>query len=512
MRRILLCLLVAVFPLFAQTAPSQEEKTSASDTQKVGKKKREKRKRGRKKPKKESVWFRFADFGPAHVQTWGDYYEGEYRPAAALKGILLRPDPDNKNLVVLFNAETLQMVTATNLGVSLDNTPFKGAHGTQNKINNGERVVFNSPLGPEWADSEGKFADTRAHPGHGNFAHMQFKGYYRYGHQVVLELEVHGQRLLTTVEQNPETVTGLQQVFDFGSAKRDLLKRSSSAKLESVERDLSSLTEGGPAIYRELFEVKGQLGKGDGPYLVDQIPLPPALEKSPFKNKVRLSDFDFFEDGDRAALCTWDGDVWLLSGLKNFETLTWKRFASGLFEPLGLRIVEDVIHVNARDGVWQLTDLNNDQEADHYKVFNYDLLITDNFHEFSFGLETDSEGNFYFAKAAPVRAGGRNFDKILPHNGTILKLSSDGQTLEVVATGLRAPGGIGVGPNGELTTGENEGTWQPACKINYFTREQRSGFFRDRTGSSGFRKRLSRTSLLSPDESRQFRRRPSLGS
>ena len=39
----------------------------------------------------------------------------------------------------------------------------------------------------------------------------------------------------------------------------------------------------------------------------------------------------------------------------------------------------------------------------------------------------------------------------------------------MIATGLRAPGGIGVGPNGEITTGENEGTWQPCCKLNYFT-------------------------------------------
>ena len=181
-------------------------------------------------------------------------------------------------------------------------------------------------------------------------------------------------------------------------------------------------------------------------------------------------------DGDRAALCTWSGDVWVISGLNEFKTITWKRFASGLFEPLGLKIVNDIIHLNCRDGIWQVIDLNNDNEADHYKVFNYDVLITDNFHEFSFGLETDTEGNFYFAKGAPVRQGGRNFDKILDHNGTVMKLSPDGQNLSVVATGLRAPGGIGVGPNGEITTGENEGTWQPCCKINYFTKEQRPVF------------------------------------
>src|SRR4029450_2267033 len=37
----------------------------------------------------------------------------------------------------------------------------------------------------------------------------------------------------------------------------------------------------------------------------------------------------------------------------------------------------------------------------------------------------------------------------------------------VVATGFRAPNGLGVGPHGELTSGDNEGTWTPACKINW---------------------------------------------
>jgi hypothetical protein len=47
----------------------------------------------------------------------------------------------------------------------------------------------------------------------------------------------------------------------------------------------------------------------------------------------------------------------------------------------------------------------------------------------------------------------------------------------VIATGLRAPGGVGVGPNGEITTGENEGTWQPCCKINLVAAKKTPAFF-----------------------------------
>jgi hypothetical protein len=49
----------------------------------------------------------------------------------------------------------------------------------------------------------------------------------------------------------------------------------------------------------------------------------------------------------------------------------------------------------------------------------------------------------------------------------LLRVSPDGAKLDVVATGFRAPNGIGCGPDGQLTTGDNEGTWTPVCKINW---------------------------------------------
>ena len=504
-----------------------------------------------KKGKKD--WYLKADFGPAFMQTWADYYQGEYRPDAALKGLLLYPDPKNRDLVALFNTETLQLVTATDQGVSLDNPPFAGKHGTQNKVLNEEAPYFNNASGPAWAGPNHSLDDTRDHPGHGNFEHLEFNGYYRHGHEVILDYKVHDTPVLEKVIMAGESIRRILQIgghkeafftrlsstpseeftleeegitFTRGAEGTSLILRYASPEVVAIDyhrggkiefvlgefEKLDQQTKGGPPIYPEIFQVEPLSAPGDGPFLVDQIPLPPQLEQSPYQNKVRITDFDFFADGDRAALCTWGGDVWLISGLNEFKTITWKRFAAGLFEPLGLKIVDDVIHLNCRDGIWQVIDLNNDDEADHYKVFNNDVLITDNFHEFSFGLETDSEGNFYFAKGSPVKRGGRNFDKILDHNGTIMKLTPDGENLSVVATGLRAPGGIGVGPNGELTTGENEGTWQPCCKVNYFTKEERPAFLGTEQARQGLNKRIQGTTLLPPHERGQLRRRPSLGS
>ncbi len=211
---------------------------------------------------------------------------------------------------------------------------------------------------------------------------------------------------------------------------------------------------------------KGYRAPDDGAFAVDTITIP--LD-NPFHSRMRTAAFDFFRDG-RAAVSTWNGDVWIVDGIDDgLDELQWRRFATGLFDPLGLRIVDDVVHVLGRDGITRLNDENGDGEADWFECFNHDVLITSAFHEFAFDLQTDAEGNFYFSKGAPVKPGGRGFMKIVPHHGTILKVSKDGAHIETVATGLRAPNGIGVSETGIVTSGDNEGTYMPRCRLNWIT-------------------------------------------
>jgi hypothetical protein len=228
--------------------------------------------------------------------------------------------------------------------------------------------------------------------------------------------------------------------------------------------DLTPLTKGGKARFNETVTLKGKRGDDKGAYTSDNIPVP---FNNPYKSWMRLGGLDFFSDG-RAALTTWSGDVWIVSGIDdNLEKVTWKRFASGLFQPLGLKIVDDTVYVLCRDGVHKLIDLNGDGEADFYQCFTNEFYVTSNFHEFIFDLHTDADGNFYFVKGGPVRPGGSGWDKVTPSHGCLFKLSKNGSNLEVVARGFRAPNGMGVGPNGELTVGDNEGTWTPMCPINW---------------------------------------------
>ena len=235
--------------------------------------------------------------------------------------------------------------------------------------------------------------------------------------------------------------------------------------------DLTPLTKGGKARFTQTVNTKGVRGDDKTAYTVDSL-TPPF--QNPYKSWMRFGGIDFFSDG-RAAISTWSGDVWIVSGIDDkLENLTWKRYAAGLFHALGLKIVDDKVYVLGRDQITRLHDTNGDGEADFYECFNNDAMITTNFHEFTFDLHTDPEGNFYFIKGGPVRPGGRGWDKVTPHHGCIFKVSSDGSKLDVVARGFRAPNGMGVGPNGEITTGDNEGTWTPTCPINWI---KQGGFY-----------------------------------
>jgi len=239
--------------------------------------------------------------------------------------------------------------------------------------------------------------------------------------------------------------------------KNELEKLAQAAATAAV--DLKTLCKGGPILWPLALTGEGKLGTPSDAFAVDTIPI---LESK----QMRPTGFDFFSDG-RAAVCTLNGDVWIVSGLDaDLKKVFWRRFASGLFQPLGLKIVNDQIYVVGRDQITRLKDLGATGEADFYENFNNDTQVTQNFHEFAMDLQTDAAGNFYFCKAGPVLPGGKGFGPVLAHHGCVLKVSPDGSKLEVVATGLRAANGMSIGPNGEITASDQEGTWVPSSRVN----------------------------------------------
>ena len=224
--------------------------------------------------------------------------------------------------------------------------------------------------------------------------------------------------------------------------------------------DLAQLTHGGAPRWDQKLETHGRLGTNTGPYAIDTLTEP---EPNPWHSWMRFGGIDFFPDDKRAAVCTWNGDVWIISGIGgDLEKLTWQRIATGLFQPLGLQIVDGVIYVLGRDQITRLHDLNGDGEIDFYENFNNDCMTSEHFHEFALDLKPGSDGNFYYIKCACHGLPASH-----PHHGTLMRVSHDGSKLEVVARGFRAANGLGVGPHGELTCIDNQGYWMPANRINW---------------------------------------------
>jgi len=127
--------------------------------------------------------------------------------------------------------------------------------------------------------------------------------------------------------------------------------------------------------------------------------------------------------------------------------LTWKRVASGLFQPLGVKIVDETIYVTCRDQIARLHDLNGDGEIDFIECFTTTSRSPSTSTSSPWACQTDRDGNFYYAKAARHALPG-----LVPQHGTLLKVSRDGANTEILADGFRAPNGVCINDDGTFSS------------------------------------------------------------
>ncbi len=207
--------------------------------------------------------------------------------------------------------------------------------------------------------------------------------------------------------------------------------------------DFEALKSGGPRHWPQVVRTAGVLGEPIEGYAADEITIPFA---NPWGSWMRTTAIDFFSDGS-AAVSTLSGDVWIVRfSDSELSDITWRRFATGMYEPLGLRIVNDLVYVRGRDRITRLHDLNRDGEADYYENFHQEGEIGSNYHAFLFDLQTDRAGHFYYAKS------GRK----TPHKGGVVRVSPDGKHFNMVCHDFRHPNGMGFGgPHNWLTISDN---------------------------------------------------------
>lgn len=235
----------------------------------------------------------------------------------------------------------------------------------------------------------------------------------------------------------------------------------------STEETVASSAPSPSLHWPESLTTKGRLSTSTNAYVIDEIPLPLA---NPWKRNLRLADLAFFPDG-RAAAVTFDGDVWIISGLaKELAEVRWRRFASGLHEPLSICIKAGEIFVYDRNGIWRLRDTHNNGEADRYELFSNEFAQTTETREFASGMRLTPDGSFIIAK------GGQEKLLMGKANGKILKVSPDGKQVTTLGWGLRQPF-IGVNPlTGLVTASDQQGNYVPATPIHIIRDNQYYGF------------------------------------
>ncbi len=200
-------------------------------------------------------------------------------------------------------------------------------------------------------------------------------------------------------------------------------------------------------------------------YEIEEITLP--ADMSP-----EISGVAFTPDGTLVAV-NRPGEVWLCQDPPKGP---WRRFAFGLHEPLGvLAESESEIYVTQRPELTRLSDTDGDGLADRYETVNDDWCVTDNWHEFTFGLRRDRGGNFLLSTGLPDVAGSINERfpreplRLEPvhqerkpspgrYQGWVLQVSSEGE-LTPVASGFRAPAGVGLSPGGDLFVTDQQGDY-----------------------------------------------------
>lgn len=181
---------------------------------------------------------------------------------------------------------------------------------------------------------------------------------------------------------------------------------------------------------------------------------------------LEVGGLGFMPDGALMA-STRRGQVWRVEDALGADAGAARMtlFAEGLYEGLGMSVVDGELYVLQRGELSRLRDVDGDGRCDAIDTITDDWGLSGNYHEFAFGLPRDAAGNWYMSLNVSFFDDawwhGRS---TVPHRGWVLRVSPDG-IVEPYASGFRSPCGIELDSQGRMFVTDNQGDWVASSPI-----------------------------------------------
>lgn len=188
-------------------------------------------------------------------------------------------------------------------------------------------------------------------------------------------------------------------------------------------------------------------------YRISQVPIPSDI--------VLEVGGLAFDDKNQLGVSTRRGDVWLISNPAGNQP-AFKKFASGLHEPLGLAFKDGIFYTAQRGELTKLTDVNKDGRADKYETI-YSWPLAANYHEYSYGPLFMPDGSMVVTLNLGWVGRGASLSK---WHGWMVKITPDGK-MSPIAVGMRSPAGFNVNADGDIFYAENQGDWVGSGRMTH---------------------------------------------
>ena len=208
-------------------------------------------------------------------------------------------------------------------------------------------------------------------------------------------------------------------------------------------------------------------GSGSGTVTADASP-GYRLESipAPFPG-IRPSGIKFGPDGMMYVIAMSEGQIWRtpIPPPEHPDLVQWTRYASGLAHPIGLEFIDGRLFVAQKPEITELIDHSGRGTVDEYRTVASGWSLSQGWHEYCFGLESDRNKNLYFALNTGYFWTNPGYVNPGRFRGSVMRIDYPSERLEEVAKGCRVPNGVVRGPDGDMFFTDNQGDWIQVCKL-----------------------------------------------